>query len=1036
MRTATLITLVLLTACRKDDGPGKTDGTEPVEPVDADGDGYPEEEDCDDEDASVNPGAEEACDDIDNDCDGEIDEDLKSIWYLDADGDGFGNDVTATEACDAPSDYVLEAGDCDDADVNSYPEAPERCDEADNDCDGDVDEDVTELWYADADGDTYGNPDLNLDSCDPPAGFVADDTDCDDGEAAAYPGNEEVCDEIDNDCDAEVDEEVQSTFYLDTDGDGFGDLTQPVEACELPGGASANSDDCDDGNAAVSPVATELCDSIDNDCDELTDEDDAADAGTWYADTDGDGFGDAAVSSVACAAPSDTVADDTDCDDGDRTINPDATEVCDGEDNNCDGITDRVDADADGYVAEECGGADCDDGDNAINPGATEVWYDGTDSDCSGGSDYDQDLDGYTSDDYGGTDCDDTVASTNPGASDAFYDGVDADCDGASDYDADGDGYDSDAYGGTDCNDANSAVNPGATDTPYDGVDSDCDGFNDYDADEDGYVSTTYGGADCNDGDAAINPAATEIWYNGTDENCDGNDNDQDGDGFVADSVGGGLDCDDTSAAVNPNATEVCLDGIDNNCDGRADGCGVYGEQNAASAAHAIIRGETANDHLTQGDPGFDGIGDMNADGFDDFVLGALLEDSGGTSAGAAYVFYGPITGTTTAATADAKFTGEASADFLGARLAGVGDVNNDGFDDMVLGAVFDDDGGTNAGAAYVVLGPVSGTASVSTADAKWFGEAANDYAAEAAWTGDLNNDGLADFIIGAENGDGGAADSGTAYVLFGPATAGGSLANADVIISGEATGDSATSSLWGAGDVNDDGFNDIIIAAKGESTGGIDTSGTSPVASGAAYLVLGPVTSDVNLASADAKWLGPDAGSEIGFGVSVSTAGDTNNDGYDDIVIGARRSGPPFRAGGAYVILGPVSTGTSGTLDLADAQLIGEAVNDFTGESVHGPGDVNNDGFDDILLGSGYNDAAGTDAGALYVVNGPVSGTVALGDADAIVRAEAAGDRSRVHGVGDVDADGFDDVMMGSMLNDGGGPDAGAAYLFLGSDF
>ena len=122
--------------------------------------------------------------------------------------------------------------------------------------------------------------------------------------------------------------------------------------------------------------------------------------------------------------------------------------------------------------------------------------------------------------------------------------------------------------------------------------------------------------------------------------------------------------------------------------------------------------------------------------------------------------------------------------------------------------------------------------------------------------------------------------------------------------------------------------------------------------------------------------------------------------------------------------------------LDLADAQLIGEAVSDFTGESVHGPGDVNNDGFDDILLGSGYNDAAGTDAGALYVVNGPVSGTVALGDADAIVRAEAAGDRSRVHGVGDVDADGFDDVMMGSMLNDGGGPDAGAAYLFLGSDF
>ncbi len=1033
MRILTLATLIAISGCRnKDDGQDSKDGTDPEELVDADGDGFAEDEDCDDGDATVNPDADEVCDEVDNDCDGEIDEGALLSWYLDADADGWGQDAGAVEACEAPSGYVAEAGDCDDDEDTVFPDAPERCDELDNDCDDEIDEEVTELWFADADDDGFGNAASPLESCDPPTGFVEDDTDCDDLEPAAYPDAEEICDEIDNDCDEAVDEEVELTFYTDADDDGWGDEAVPVLACELPAGASSQIGDCDDADAAIHPNATELCDGVDNDCDETTDEADAADAGAWYADLDGDGYGDAATETVACEAPSGTVGDDSDCDDGAADVNPAATEICDSIDNDCNGVVDRVDDDGDSFVAEACGGGDCDDADAAINPGASETWYDGVDQDCDGGSDYDQDGDGDDSDAFSGTDCDDTNSAIYVGAPDPFYDGVDADCAGNSDYDADADGYDSDAYSGADCNDANAAINPGATEIPYNGVDEDCDGVSDYDADRDGAVSDAYGGTDCDDSDASINPSATEIWYNGIDENCDGNDDDQDGDGFSSDTVTGGDDCDDGDTAISPAATEICEDNIDNDCDGLADGCGPYGRR-AATDADAIIRGETAGDRLAQGDPGFDGLGDMNGDGIDDFIVGALRESSVANRAGAAYIFYGPVSGTQSAATADAKLTGEADSDFAGGRLAGVGDLNNDGFDDAVVGAIFDDTAASNAGAAYVTFGPITGTVSLAAADAKWLGEATNDYAAEAAWTGDVNNDGLPDFLIGAENGDSGGVDSGIAYLVFGPGTAGGSLADADVIISGEAAGDKASSSLWGAGDVNNDGINDILIGARGEDTGGI--SAINGEAAGAAYLVLGPVTSDLSLASADAKWIGEFAGANIGFGVSISTAGDTNNDGYDDIVIGARReSDNNTFAGGAYIILGPVSPGTNGTLALADAKITGIATADKTGDSVHGPGDVDNDGFDDVLLGSGYSSFGATDGGALYLVNGPISGTVDLNDADGIIGAEGASDRARVHGVGDIDNDGHADVMMGSMLNDGAGADAGAVYLFLGS--
>jgi Olfactomedin-like domain/Putative metal-binding motif len=413
------------------------------------------------------------------------------VWFQDSDGDGFGNPSVSQVACTPPLAYVADATDCDDDREMAYPGAAEVCDEADNDCDGSVDEDPAYFTaaYRDADGDTYGDPDESELGCTHSAGYVSNADDCDDTNNYIAPSAPEYCDDIDNDCDDDVDEDDavdRTAWHPDADADGYGSAADTVMACAQPADHSEDDRDCDDTNSDIHPDALEVCDDVDNDCDGDIDSD-ATDALTWYNDTDGDGFGDDDSATLSCDAPSARATlIGGDCDDGHSAEHPDAGERCDDVDNDCDGDIDEeadisdpatwyIDSDGDGagdalvsttacaqpsgYVATD---DDCDDTSADIAPGASETWYDGTDSDCGDDSDYDADADGYDAEEWSGDDCDDTDSTINPSA-DELCDEIDNDCDGTSDpdsatdaadwyTDADGDGYgDPDSVPTTSC---------------------------------------------------------------------------------------------------------------------------------------------------------------------------------------------------------------------------------------------------------------------------------------------------------------------------------------------------------------------------------------------------------------------------------------------------------------------------------------------------------------------------------------------------------------------------------------------------------
>jgi hypothetical protein len=350
------------------------------------------------------------------------------------------------------------------------------------------------------------------------------------------------------------------------------------------------------------------------------------------------------------------------------------------------------------------------------------------------------------------------------------------------------------------------------------------------------------------------------------------------------------------------------------------------------------------------------------------------------------------------------------------------GDVNGDGYDDLLVGAYGNGRGGADAGAAYIVNGPVSGELSLADADTIFAGEAAGDHAGfAAAGDGDADADGNVDVLVGSYLNSAGGNDAGTAYLGYGPRTGENDLSTMDALIVGDDRSDYAGWAVAFAGDCDGDGNDDILVGAPQDDMGRSTNTGS-------VYYFRGPLSGSYLTSDADAQLYGDTSNDDVGR--DFAGVGDTNGDGFDDFLVGV---GPDddngSGSGSAYLIEGPLTA--SDVLRTASAaELTGESSSDEAGSAVAGPGDVDGDGYDDLLIGA----PSASTGGRAYLVTSRVSGLMTLADADTIFSGASSGDEAgaSVAGIGDFDGDGNRDLLIGAYGNDDGGSGAGIGYVIF----
>lgn len=698
-----------------------------------------------------------------------------------------------SDAPDAPVDadgdgYSIT--DCDDASAEAYPGGEEVCDGLDNDCNGEIDEVGGLTLHADADGDGYGDPAISATLCEPGAGWVGNFDDCDDSSRDNYPGADEICDELDNDCDGLIDDDdealVAGDWSFDSDGDGYGG-TLKVERCSYEKGYVLEGGDCDDEDVNLSPGADEVCDGIDNDCDSLIDADDdsAIDARWWYVDGDGDGYGAEASGLFSCEDIAGRITEGGDCVDADPTISPGITEVIgNGIDDNCNDLQDEQsirDAAADwsGVYADDAAGSSI--------SGAGDVNGDG----------YDDILIGAPGSDAGAEDA---------GASYLLLGGPLATIPAAlSNADA--------LLLGGQYGDASGEAVSGAGDVNGDGYD-------------DILIGAPSRGVDAGTVYLLLGPVTGTIALDDADYVLTAEDDEHRAGAALA--VAGDVDRD--------GLTDLLI--------------GAPGVEESPGRAYLITGADLLNGSLSSAEARISGRaderlggavsgGDFNGDGTDDLLLGAARSDEGGIVSGAAHVFFGDGLNPGMSVTEDdAVLEGESTLDLMGTSVSGSGDLNGDGYDDIVAGGPDDDNGNVDGGSLMLVYGaynlPNDSDGERLLEDARLLGDFYTEGAGAAVTIiPDISGNERDELLIGAPGNGISGADSGAAYLVYGGGLTGTLLlSERGEIIVGAAAGDRTGFSVAGAGDVDGDGRYDLLIGAPG-AAGASSWSGSAWLISG-----------------------------------------------------------------------------------------------------------------------------------------------------------------------------------------------------------